>query len=477
MSKNQEYIKAYKEYAIEQMWKYGIPASVTLAQGIAETDSGTSETLKLSNNHFGIKATQSWLNAGGKWVPRNDNKPDEKFCVYDSAAASYEHHSKFLRSNSIYTSLFKLDITDYKGWCSGLKTAGYATSPTYAQLLINIIEINNLQEIDKQVIEQMRAEGKSFGEEYNKSQKSATELTVNYSFPVQCEGALIITSPFGERDKPTEGASSNHKGVDIGTLHSPILATENDGKVVSAGFDNNGGGNFVKLEYSREDGSKIQVTYCHLSEIKVGVGDVVKAGQKIGISGSTGTSTGDHLHLGVAKVKGNTEEIVNPGYYLAEIAQKGNIEQKVKYANTGKDYLAEYQTPEDAQSKNMAAAEKVTPDNENYSDLARAIGTNDPYEIMKYMMMKNEGPSLGNGDLLGEIAGMFLEGFAELFSFYMSQKAEKADEQEKVEVITQERIATRQRESIDVRDAKNLMAMNFDNLSQEESLGRGQHIS
>lgn len=97
MSKNQEYIQQYAEYAMEQMRRYGIPASVTLAQGICESASGQSELSRKGNNHFGIKATSSWIENGGKYLVYTDDRPNEKFCQYANVGDSYEHHSQFLK--------------------------------------------------------------------------------------------------------------------------------------------------------------------------------------------------------------------------------------------------------------------------------------------------------------------------------------------------------------------------------------------
>ena len=178
MSKNQEYIDKYKEAAIQQMIRYGIPASVTLAQGIIESSNGKSQLALNENNHFGIKATKAWLDAGGGYGVYTDDKANEKFCKYNSVADSYEHHSQFLKNNQRYAACFKLSPDDYKGWCMGLDKAGYATSGTYGPSLIKTIERLNLQDIDRQVMEQMKAEGKSFGVETNPQQKLSAHSRV-----------------------------------------------------------------------------------------------------------------------------------------------------------------------------------------------------------------------------------------------------------------------------------------------------------
>jgi hypothetical protein len=146
-SKKSIYLEKYRDIAVQQMNKYGIPASITLAQGMLESGYGESALAKKSNNHFGIKCHSDWT---GATTYANDDKPNECFRVYASVAESYEDHSLFLIKNKRYASLFLLDIKDYKGWAEGLKTAGYATSPTYATLLIALIEESSLQTLDQQ---------------------------------------------------------------------------------------------------------------------------------------------------------------------------------------------------------------------------------------------------------------------------------------------------------------------------------------
>ena len=141
-----EYINKYKHEAVEQMQRYHIPASITLAQGLLESGAGHSALTRKSNNHFGIKCGGSW---SGKKTYHNDDAVGECFRVYKNARESYEDHSRFLATRQRYASLFKLKPTDYKGWAHGLKKAGYATDPNYGYKLINLIELYGLQHFDK----------------------------------------------------------------------------------------------------------------------------------------------------------------------------------------------------------------------------------------------------------------------------------------------------------------------------------------
>jgi LysM repeat protein len=137
------YIDSFKDVAIEEMQRTGVPASITLAQGIHETGAGTSDLVIRSNNHFGIKCKTEWT---GPAVYHDDDARGECFRKYDDPLQSYRDHSDFLKNRSYYASLFKLDPLDYKAWSYGLKKAGYATNPRYPQILIKLIEDYNLQD-------------------------------------------------------------------------------------------------------------------------------------------------------------------------------------------------------------------------------------------------------------------------------------------------------------------------------------------
>lgn len=138
----EQYIELYKDVAVGEMRRMGVPASITLAQGLLETESGNSALVKKSNNHFGIKCKSNWT---GEGVTHDDDSLGECFRKYATALDSYRDHSNFLRAGKHYAFLFDLDPTDYKGWAYGLKKAGYATNPKYPAILIRHIEQYNLQ--------------------------------------------------------------------------------------------------------------------------------------------------------------------------------------------------------------------------------------------------------------------------------------------------------------------------------------------
>ncbi len=142
----QEYIEMYRELAILEMQRTGVPASITLAQACLESSNGNSDLSRKSNNHFGIKCKTTW---NGMRVYHDDDERNECFRRYNSVEESFIDHSNFLSANPRYAPLFSLDITDYRGWAHGLKRAGYATNPRYAEELIRIVEENQLYFYDK----------------------------------------------------------------------------------------------------------------------------------------------------------------------------------------------------------------------------------------------------------------------------------------------------------------------------------------
>ena len=148
----EEYIQTYKDIAMREMRDHKIPASITLAQGLLESGAGNSALAREAKNHFGIKCHKGWT---GKTYTMDDDEKDECFRKYSNAEESFRDHSEFLCGRSRYAALFDLDITDYEGWAKGLKAAGYATNPKYAQLLIDRIELYDLAKYDKIALGQM----------------------------------------------------------------------------------------------------------------------------------------------------------------------------------------------------------------------------------------------------------------------------------------------------------------------------------
>ena len=154
-SSQERYVSRYAPLAVNEMYRTGVPASITLAQGIIESASGRSTLAVQGNNHFGIKCHRSWK---GRTMLADDDRKDECFRVYDSAEESFRDHSDFLRYQDRYKFLFDFKTTDYKSWAYGLKQAGYATDPAYASKLIQCIEDYRLSRYDRMTVDDVLAE-------------------------------------------------------------------------------------------------------------------------------------------------------------------------------------------------------------------------------------------------------------------------------------------------------------------------------
>ena len=161
-----EYINKYKDLAITEMQRTGIPASIKLAQGIHETSAGTSDLVKRSNNHFGLKCKTEWT---GMTVKHTDDAPNECFRKYESPLDSYKDQSNYLKNTPRYASLFELDPTDYKAWATGLKKAGYATNPKYTQVLIKLIEDYDLQDYTMIALGKLKSGQETLAKNENKN--------------------------------------------------------------------------------------------------------------------------------------------------------------------------------------------------------------------------------------------------------------------------------------------------------------------
>ncbi len=197
----QSYIERFKAIAIKEMNANGIPASITLAQGLFESGNGNGDLAKIANNHFGIKCTSDWK---GKSYYKDDDKADDCFRVYDNPEDSYKDHSDFLKRKR-YAALFELDKNDYEGWAYGLKQAGYATNPNYPQLLINVIKKYSLDQYDRPEgeVQKIKREdrvlaeiNKNIGKEVKDSLVQATPINKLYTIK-QGDTLYNISKRFG----------------------------------------------------------------------------------------------------------------------------------------------------------------------------------------------------------------------------------------------------------------------------------------
>jgi hypothetical protein len=178
------YINTYKDLAISEMARTGVPASITLAQGMIESGNGKSSLAVEANNHFGIKCHNDWK---GPTVKHHDDKRNECFRKYSSPAESFRDHSDFLSKTPRYSGLFDLSSTDYKGWAKGLKKAGYATNPDYANMLIRKIEEYGLHKFDNSTATA------------SAMQENKLDTTTVMKPPADSISASVIVSPSGEK--------------------------------------------------------------------------------------------------------------------------------------------------------------------------------------------------------------------------------------------------------------------------------------
>ena len=180
-----EYINKYKDLAIAEMQRTGIPASIKLAQGIHETSAGTSELVKKSNNHFGLKCKAEWT---GMTVKHTDDAPNECFRKYENPIDSYKDQSNYLKDTPRYASLFDIDPTDYKAWAWGLKNAGYATNPKYSQVLIKLIEDYDLQDYTMIALGKLKPGQETLAKNEIKNENKNSEIII----PVE---KTVVMSP------------------------------------------------------------------------------------------------------------------------------------------------------------------------------------------------------------------------------------------------------------------------------------------
>ena len=415
------FFEKYAATAMEEQRRYGIPASVTLAQMAVESGYGESNLAKQDNNYFGIKASSSWINSGKPWSYHHDDHYNDKFCTFGSVMESLEYHSKVLMADR-YKACRQYAPTDHLHWIEGIKKGGYATDPRYVATIEGVIKKYGLERYD-----QMALAGAQ------QQIVSPSTQQGRYSFPLVCDrsDAMTVTSPYGHRQAPKAGASTNHMGLDLRANYVPVLATEDNGIVVSVSNEGKGG-NVIRMEYARVDGSKYQTAYMHLSQMSVKEGDRVSAGQAIGVSGNTGNSTGPHLHFSVKKVAadGHTEQI-DPSVYLAEIAVRGNISSKVMYGSY--DLLAAH--------KAAVNIEEVPYQNNSNMMLADLTQSYDPKDWLAYLMSSDSLPSISNSaDPMGALIGSVFSGLL-LMASQLDQEETQA-ESPKTNVVSRERQAT-----------------------------------
>lgn len=413
----------------------------------------------------------------------DDHNYPEAFRVYGSVEESVENHSKVLMA-SRYRNCFKYSSTDYQNWAVQIRAAGYASDKTYAQKLINLIGENQLYKYDQMALEQARQRGVEIG--YMRNGKAPSTPTSAPSKqllnPLQGYWALPIdlskvrlSSEYGV-NRP----GHKHGGLDLSTKgqNLPVFATEDNGKVTAVKPNNGAAGNMITVEYSRQDGTKFQTTYMHLSQIGVKKDDIVNAGQQIGVSGNTGDSTGPHLHFETKVLKQNGEwQRFNPALYLAELEVRGNM--PVALDKNGKDYLAEVRS---SMSLGSGQTGNQLQQDQNMRLLANITNSNDPNKWLAYLMQQNGEQATGQ-DMFSElISSMFKAALGLVMKIKADEVADKmANNNSQIEANgqTQEdnNVVKRDRETVDVKALQQRASVNFDTECPEQQQSNGQRLA
>ena len=393
----QKFIDKYKEIAIQQQLKYGIPASITLAQAILESSYGTLKQAKECKNFFGVKKGESWKGDTEDYL--DDHSKAEPFRKYSNPEQSFEDHSKILTTNNgkVAKACKGFSATDYQGWAHAIAYSGYCNlkgSATYEQNLLGEISDYNLHAIDLEA-ENRRKNGEVAKQTDNRH--VLQPMSGNFAMPIDFSKDIEVSSEFGMRKHPIKGKMLNHNGVDISTngQHLPVFATEDKGKVVKVGFQEKGAGNYVTVEYNRPDGAKFRTTYMHLSDVNVKENDIVNANQQLGVTGSTGGSTGVHLHFEVREFDGKSFKAVSPVNYLAELQLRSG--EPCTLEKGGKDYLAEARS-------NMVIGQSPTPES---NLLADKTNSNDPTKWLAKLMEQNGEMPGDKQDMISSLIRMY----------------------------------------------------------------------
>lgn len=472
----QEFYRQYEQAAIEQQIKYGIPASITLAQMALESGSGTSSLSREYNNYFGMKK-------GGSWSGPTVNKVDdhgyaEPFRVYGSVTESIEDHSRLLMKPIYQKACKDLSSTDYMGWAYGIGDK-YATDGTYAKKLVSDIKEYHLDEIDKKACQLAQQRGWQIGYMRGSASSNTTILPKTLLTPLQGNWALPIdlslvkvTGEYGE------GRSKHvHGGLDLSTQGKflPVVATEDNGKVVAAKLNNGAAGNMITVEYCRQDGTKIQTTYMHLSQINVKEGDIVNAGQELAASGNTGRSTGPHLHFETKFLNANGEwQRFDPAKYLAEMEIRSG--QNVSLNHNGKDYLASARNGmELGTSRQVASPIQDSPQ----TLLASITNSNDPTKWLSALMMNNNDLPSDRDPISELISSMFSAALALAIQIRSSEEVDaeaRASNEQKQNTSEQSSSLVRMSRD-DVAKAQSFASMQFDSECPDMQQANGQRLS
>lgn len=530
------FFEQYKEFAIQQQIKYGIPASVTLAQAAIESSYGDNVAAKQANNFFGIHAVPAWLKRGDPVMYYNDASQRVPFTKHDSPEASFEYHSKFLLLNSRqYGRCFGLSATDADGWAKGICEGGYAERRpgkeyAYYNTIMSVIKQNNLQKYDQEAVERASKQNVVCGYDRKNISVEATRTTVaaskpdmemaglggseHFRMPIEGYTDMKMTSPFGMRTHPITRIYSMHNGIDISIpTGTQLFSSEDRGVVkrVNWGIDKNGdgkadldkngnpviNGKCVEVEY-RHGNDVYTVQYLHMSRVDVKEGQEVNHNTLLGLSGSTGSGTGAHLHYGVMK----NGKYINPVTYLADIAVLSESDAKIKDLKHGScDVLAQ-------EKQNVNTGELLA----HKADLDRANGDSQQmqqqYDLAQQQQVSTPGGLAtllwgdkakdmnlgfgGSGDLIGDLFAMLLTGVVAMFASVnktteqdvaqqMDQKADLKDNEQYNATIDPTIVDRSRKNGVNVKELQDQVSLQADaglgELDQQRQQQRGMSMS
>lgn len=469
-----DFINRYAPHAMEQQIKYGIPASVILAQMAIESSWGTSALARNDNNFFGIKKGSSWT---GRVSYYDDDQAHEAFRSYDNVGQSLSDHSATLLQPR-YLHRCPTDSTDHLGWIKGIKAGGYATASNYVDSVESLIRKYELDKFDRLAVQNAQQQGLQIG--YMRGRQPDTPQVIpagilltplqgRWCMPINLEG-LKVTGVYGE-NRP----GHHHSGIDLSTggKYLPVYGTEDNGRVIAAKPNNGAAGNMITVEYSRSDGSRLQCTYMHLSEIGVKVGDAVNAGMQLGYSGNTGRSTGPHLHFETKFYNAQgTLQSYDPAEYIAELSFRGNLPAVLNKG--GQNLAARYSSQMAYNNAPATGIEGQPMDTQTQMLLANITKSDDPNRWLEYLMNKNgDSAGLAGGNPVSNlISTLFMsiltlaqdlkQGDEDMGESQTSKEAKENKETKEAATLR------RDRESINVKRLAQTASLNFDSELPEE---------
>ena len=345
------YIEKYKAIALEEMVRCKIPASVTLAQGLHESSYGKSKLSTEANNHFGIKCKGEW---DGKKFFMNDDEPNECFRVYDQAEDSYADHSDFLVTRTRYAGLFDLPITDYKAWAHGLKAAGYATNPKYAEILIKTIEDYNLTQFDNMGLAMIAEKERLMAPPSDVSQPVFANIkTQRQSTSNTTSNTIVITM-----DPPVAQKEKLPKPVTIATVFAPATSAANQKEYIVNGCK------AIKAQ-GIVDPLTVAFNYQIQYEQVLALNDM-NEGDRF--------KDGENIFLQSKKARGaDATYVVQAGENMHDISQRSGVKLRDLYQ---KNQMALNDQPVAGESLSLLEKRATAPRTMTYSEYLKSLNTN-----------------------------------------------------------------------------------------------------